>query len=184
MKKWMLLFALLTILVSSPAVADHVMTNAYDYGKLEIPRWLMGPVWVSFNYEGFDYDVVHVFTDDHHDPYIQVSQNTHPENGNDPDKLRDLYNLITTQWPGTHKYEYSSADNFTHTVRADDICQSFQLETRWEVSRGGETYYAMLDIVGINFYENFDNVQFKIHIKHDLTGWIKDCAPFKIQEGP
>ena len=185
----MLLFAMLTMLVSSPAVADYVMTTTNGYGNLDIPYWMQGPVWVTFEYEGFEYSLVHVFTDDYKDPYIQVSQEKDENGASEPNLLRLIINILRGEWP-TKKGEWynknddnwDSPEEFYYSNRGDDICRSFELETRWEVSHGGRSYFSKLEELCTYTYANFDNVQVKVYLKDRLPDWIKDCAPFTIED--
>jgi|GEM_PF-5081117 hypothetical protein len=183
MRKWTLLFALLTMLVSTQAIAGHVMTTAYDYGKLEIPHWMQGPIWVSFSHDGFDYTVVHVFENKkYQEPYILLVQDRNANYNNDSDRLRLMYNLIINRWSADGASPCYSLDEFIFTDRDNDICCDIRLESHY--TERSETFYRdLLGLVGLNFYEDFDNTQFKVYLKGDLPGWIKDCAPFKIQEG-
>ena len=185
MKKWMLLFALLAMLVSSQAIADHVMVNTYEYSKLDIPHWMKGPIWVNFHHDGFDYTVVHVFENKkYQEPYILLIQDMDANNSNDPDRLRSMYNLIVNRWSADGSSPCYSLDEFIFTDRDDDICCDISLESHWTDDRNENFYHDLLGLVGINFYEDFDNVQFRIHLKGDLPEWIKECSPFEIQGGP
>lgn len=85
-------FATILILVCLwlSAQADYITVTPEEFQELDIPVWMVDPVWATFEHGEHYYTAVHVFTDDYLKPYVLLTQD-HTDNRQEDEELLSLY---------------------------------------------------------------------------------------------
>lgn len=191
MKSFFAALMLLCLWLTNVVQADYITVTPEEYQNLDIPVWMTGPIWMTFEHDERHYMAVHVFTDEHNDPYILLTKDYTDNLEQDEDCLYDMSLELKTFWyKGWPQSTIKRCDDqMSH--RHNDVCMvipmpDYDSMQRFATSRleASKCWLNTLSRVTVNdMLLDYDNVQLHIILPRDTPDWMMECLPYELQEG-